>query len=329
MGAARPQHYRFAHQVLRKAFLEDPARIMDLLQVYGEQVVQVCWESAGEGQAPGDLVLPVGLGLQMRGILGGGQAALVSLPAPGRVTEAYFVAMVFQPAAPGEAPLARYFTLEWGLSGEGTPRTMLCEWMAAAHLNYGDGPAPAAESFLQVVCRRCGLALAPVAAPAEALPALLLAAMEPGDWPAVQAIYREGIATGNATFETEAPTWEAFDAAHLPIGRLVARLGPRVVGWAALSPASARACYAGVAEVSIYVAEAARRQGVGTALLQALIAASEQAGLWTLQAGILRENEASLRLHQQCGFRIVGVRERIAQLADVWRDVVLMERRRA
>jgi L-amino acid N-acyltransferase YncA len=148
------------------------------------------------------------------------------------------------------------------------------------------------------------------------------------DWPAASAIYGEGIATGNATFETAVPDWPAWDAAHLPTPRLAARLDGRLVGWAALSAVSRRAVYAGVADVSIYIAAAARGQGVGRALLTALIEASEQAGFWTLQAGIFPENTASLHLHAACGFRLVGRRERIGQMAGVWRDTLLMERRR-
>lgn len=151
--------------------------------------------------------------------------------------------------------------------------------------------------------------------------------LHPGDWPQVCAIYLEGIATGNATFQTEAPLWEAWDAGHLPQPRLVARNGDCVLGWAALSRVSARPVYAGVMEVSIYIGEAARRQGVGRALLSMLIVASEAIGIWTLQAGIFPENEASLILHQKCGFRIVGWRERMGQLHGVWRDVLLLERR--
>lgn len=151
--------------------------------------------------------------------------------------------------------------------------------------------------------------------------------MQPTDWPAVAAIYREGIATGHATFETAVPTWETWHADHLPIGRFVARQNEHVVGWAALSPVSARCVYAGVVEVSVYVAVAARGYGVGTALLQALVAASEAEGIWTLQAGIFPENEASIALHRRCGFRIVGRRERLGKLADAWRDVLLLERR--
>jgi L-amino acid N-acyltransferase YncA len=151
--------------------------------------------------------------------------------------------------------------------------------------------------------------------------------MQPADWPAVRTIYLEGIATGNATFETEAPEWERWDASHLPVCRLVARRDGQVVGWAALSPVSGRCAYGGVAEVSVYVAAAARGQGIGNALLAALVAESERAGLWTLQAGIFPENVASLALHKACGFREVGRRERIGQMHGVWRDTVLMERR--
>jgi phosphinothricin acetyltransferase len=154
-------------------------------------------------------------------------------------------------------------------------------------------------------------------------------AMRQGDWPTVRAIYLEGIATGLATFETEAPTWESWDAAHLAEGRLVARAGEGILGWAALSRASARSVYAGVAEVSVYVRQASRGKGVGTALLGALIRASEGMGIWTLQAGIFPENQASLALHQKLGFRIVGRRERLGRLHSVWRDVCLLERRSA
>jgi phosphinothricin acetyltransferase len=152
-------------------------------------------------------------------------------------------------------------------------------------------------------------------------------AMQNTDWDAVRAIYCQGIATGNATFETDAPTWAAWDASHHQACRLVARTGDRIVGWATLSPVSSRCVYAGVAEVSIYVAEDARGQGIGTALLGALVEASEREGLWTLQAGIFAENGASLAMHRACGFRIVGRRERLGQMNGVWRDVILMERR--
>ena len=151
--------------------------------------------------------------------------------------------------------------------------------------------------------------------------------MREGDWPAVKAIYEEGIATGQATFETETPSWETWNEDHLATGRLVARKRGQVVGWAALSPVSGRCVYAGVAEVSVYVTEKARGQGIGTALLQALIIDSEEAGIWTLEAGIFPENRASLALHKACGFRQVGYRERLGQLNGLWRNVILMERR--
>jgi L-amino acid N-acyltransferase YncA len=147
-----------------------------------------------------------------------------------------------------------------------------------------------------------------------------------GDWPAVRAIYEDGIRSGDATFETETPSWERWDAAH-PELRLVAERDGSVVGWAALSPASARDCYRGVGEVSVYVAAEARGDGLGRALLDELVERSEQAGYWTLSAGVFPENEASLRLHEACGFREVGVRERLGELGGVWRDVVLLERR--
>ncbi|MGO9258683.1 MAG: N-acetyltransferase family protein [Bryobacteraceae bacterium] len=154
-----------------------------------------------------------------------------------------------------------------------------------------------------------------------------LAAMTPADWPSVRAIYREGIATGNATFERSAPEWDLWDAGHLPVCRLVARAAGRPVGWAALSRVSARPVYAGVAEVSVYVAEAARGAGVGSALLTALIKEAERSGFWTLQAGIFPENRASLAVHEKAGFRVVGIRERLGAMDGRWRDVVLMERR--
>lgn len=146
-------------------------------------------------------------------------------------------------------------------------------------------------------------------------------------WPEVCQIYEEGIATGNATFETTAPAWIDWDRQHLPGCRWVALDGGTVVGWAALSPVSSRCIYAGVAEVSVYVAERARGRGVGRLLLNRLITCAEQAGIWTLQAGIFPENEASIRLHERCGFRVVGRREKLGVLNGAWRDVVLMERR--
>jgi phosphinothricin acetyltransferase len=151
--------------------------------------------------------------------------------------------------------------------------------------------------------------------------------MRPEDWPAVRAIYLEGIATGNATFERAAPEWEKWNAGHFPDPRLVARSAGNVFGWAALSAVSSRPVYAGVAEVIIYVAESARGRGVGRKLMAELIAASEAEGIWTLQAGIFPENVASIALHERAGFRRVGVRERLGQMDGRWRDVVLMERR--
>lgn len=150
--------------------------------------------------------------------------------------------------------------------------------------------------------------------------------LRPADWPEVAEIYEDGIRTGNATFETAAPSWEAWDAAHSE-HRLVAFLDGRIAGWAALSPASERCCYRGVAEESVYVAAWARGRGVGRALLEELIERSEAAGIWTLTAGIFPENAASVRLHMVCGFRLVGVRERLGELDGVWRDVLLLERR--
>jgi L-amino acid N-acyltransferase YncA len=149
------------------------------------------------------------------------------------------------------------------------------------------------------------------------------------DGDAVRAIYLEGIATGNATFETAAPEWEKWDAGHLRHSRFTARHEGAVVGWAALSPVSSRRVYAGVAEVSVYIAAAARGQGAGRQLLAVLAAESEKNGIWTLQAGIFPENVASIRLHCGAGFRLVGKRERIGQLGGHWRDVLLLERRSA
>ncbi len=149
----------------------------------------------------------------------------------------------------------------------------------------------------------------------------------PQDWPSVKAIYLEGIATGNATFETDAPGWEEWDSKHLRDARLVAEADGKVVGWAALTPVSSRCVYAGVAELSIYVASTIRGKGVGKALLGELIRESEAKGFWTLQTGIFPENKASLALHEKCGFRIVGRRERIGKMNNRWRDVIFLERR--
>lgn len=163
-------------------------------------------------------------------------------------------------------------------------------------------------------------------APAQGI---VLRPMAAGDGPAVMRIFDEGIATGNASMETKAPPWEAWDAAHIAACRIVATdpASGEVLGWAALSPVSGRCVYAGVAEVSVYVAEAARGRGAGRALLDALVAASEAEGYWTLQAGIFPENVASVALHERCGFRIVGTREKLGRSRGLWRDVLLMERR--
>jgi L-amino acid N-acyltransferase YncA len=145
------------------------------------------------------------------------------------------------------------------------------------------------------------------------------------DWPSVRRIYEEGIATGNATFEAEAPEWAAWDGGHT-LG-LVAEEGGEVIGWAALSPVSERCVYSGVAEDSIYVSTGAQGRGVGRLLLDELVRQADAEGIWTVQTGIFPENEPSLGLHERCGFRVVGIRERLGKLDGVWRDVVLMERR--
>jgi len=151
-------------------------------------------------------------------------------------------------------------------------------------------------------------------------------ALDESDWPHVSRVYAEGIATGNATFEVDPPTWERWDAAH-PTLRLVAVEDGRVVGWAALSPYSDRRCYRGVAEESVYVAASARGKGVGRALLGELIARAEADGYWTLLAGVFPENVASLALHESMGFRIVGTHQGLGERDGVWRDVILLERR--
>ena len=149
----------------------------------------------------------------------------------------------------------------------------------------------------------------------------------PVHWPSVSAIYQQGIATGHATFQTDSPTWEQWNASHLPHSRLVALQDDIVVGWAALTPVSDRCVYAGVAEVSVYIAQSHRGQKVGQNLLQALIECSERHNLWTLQSGIFPENQASLHIHEKCGFRRIGYRERIGQQNGVWRNTVILERR--
>lgn len=152
--------------------------------------------------------------------------------------------------------------------------------------------------------------------------------MAAADAGAVLAIYAEGIASGHATFQTEVPPWAEWDAGHLVSPRLVARdEAGRVLGWCALSAVSRRAVYAGVVEESVYVAAGARGRGVGRALLEAMVRESEAAGLWTMQTGIFPENTASLALHEACGFRVLGVRERVGRHHGRWRDVVFLERR--
>jgi phosphinothricin acetyltransferase len=153
--------------------------------------------------------------------------------------------------------------------------------------------------------------------------------LQPSDWPAVARIYEEGLDLG--TFEERVPEWPEWNQAHLPAPRLVAREHERgdALGWAALAPVSRRQCYRGVAENSVYVARDARGRGVGKALLEELCRRADATGIWTIQAGVLAGNDASIALHEACGFRIVGTRERIAKKRGEWRDVVLLERRSA
>jgi len=155
----------------------------------------------------------------------------------------------------------------------------------------------------------------------------IISPLLPTHWAAVKNIYEQGIATGNATFETTAPTWDNWDKSHLTTCRLVAVEATMVIGWAALSPVSSRCLYGGVAEISVYIATEARGNGIGNLLLQHLIIESEKAGLWTLQSGIFPENTASLHLHQKNGFRIIGYREKIGKMGNSWRNNVLLERR--
>lgn len=152
--------------------------------------------------------------------------------------------------------------------------------------------------------------------------------MKPEDWEQVRDIYLQGIYTRKATFQTEAPSWEDWDKGHIKSCRLVARSENAVLGWAALSSTSSRCCYEGVAEVSIYIGEEYKGKGIGTALLKKLTKLSEEHGFWTLQSGIIRVNSASIAMHKKCGFREIGIREKIAKMSDgIWHDVVLMERR--
>ncbi len=161
----------------------------------------------------------------------------------------------------------------------------------------------------------------------QAMEPVVLVPMRPSHWKEVERIYAEGIATGNATFETATAPWESWDEGHLPNPRLVALDEAGVLGWAALSRVSRRPAYAGVAEVSVYVTEQARGRGIGLALLRRLVAESEEAGIWTLQASIFPENVASVALHERVDFRVVGRRERIGRLHGTWRDTLLLERR--
>jgi L-amino acid N-acyltransferase YncA len=156
---------------------------------------------------------------------------------------------------------------------------------------------------------------------------IAIADMVSGDWPAVRAIYQEGIETGDSSFDLEAPDWARWDAGHLPSPRLVARDGGRVVGWAALSAVQRKSAYRGVAEASVYVAGEARGAGVARALCEKLVEASEALGIWTLEAWVFPENKASIELCERFGFRIVGTRERIGRREGRWRDVVVLERR--
>jgi L-amino acid N-acyltransferase YncA len=151
--------------------------------------------------------------------------------------------------------------------------------------------------------------------------------MTSADWDAVAEIYRSGLDTGQASFETSVPAYAEWDAAHIPDPRLVARRDGAVVGWAALSPVSDRCVYGGVAEDSVYVAPELGGRGIGRLLLSELVSRAEDAGIWTVQAGIFPENAASLALHERCGFRVVGCRERLGRHRGVWRDVLLVERR--
>lgn len=154
-----------------------------------------------------------------------------------------------------------------------------------------------------------------------------LRTMTKNDWPSVAEIYRQGIETGNATFETEIPAWEKWNAGHLPGCRIVATIDDSVIAWAALSPVSGRCVYAGVAEVSVYVADKFQGLKIGTKLLERIISESERGGIWTLQAGIFPENKASIKMHENLGFRTVGFRELIGKMEGIWRDTLLLERR--
>ncbi len=156
---------------------------------------------------------------------------------------------------------------------------------------------------------------------------MIIQPLLPIHWKAVKKIYEEGLATGNASFQTAAPSWEEWDKTHATHPRLIAIENEKVIGWAALTPVSGRCVYAGVAEVSVYVGEIARGRGIGKNLLKSLINKSEENNFWTLQAGIFPENKASIKIHEACGFRIIGIREKIGKMNNIWRDTLLLERR--
>ena len=160
-----------------------------------------------------------------------------------------------------------------------------------------------------------------------ALNMITITTMLPQHWDAVKIIYEEGIVTGNATFQTAAPTWQEWDIAHIKTCRIIATENNEILGWAALTAVSSKCVYAGVAEVSVYVTTNARGKNIGSLLLQELINQSEQNGIWTLQAGVFPENKASISIHEKNGFRNIGHREKIGKMGNVWRDTILLERR--
>jgi L-amino acid N-acyltransferase YncA len=210
---------------------------------------------------------------------------------------------------------------------DGTPTSVSCGAGAIAPDAYEDALRQAGLGHVQITLTDAigaGLSNAIVRA---AKAAVSLRPMRDEDWPAVRDIYEAGIATGNATFETAAPSWERWNASHLPDHRLVATVEEDVVGWAALSPVSDRCVYAGVAESSVYIHPDHRGHGLGVDLMDSLVAGAERSGCWTIQTGIFPENTASIAIHERVGFRIVGRRERIGQLTGVWRDTLFLERR--
>ncbi|WP_256365766.1 GNAT family N-acetyltransferase [Virgibacillus sp. Bac332] len=161
----------------------------------------------------------------------------------------------------------------------------------------------------------------------NSIDSIIMEYMKKEDWPEVRDIYIEGIKTGNATFDTEPPTWDEWNSKYLQTCRLVVREHGRVVGWAALLPISSKKAHAGVAELSIYLGAKSRGKGLGRRLMEFLVAESEAAGFWTLQSGVFPENVGSIYLHEKAGFYEVGIRKRIGKLDGVWRDVILLERR--